>query len=565
MTATELGRAPLRGTADACSRPDGSASVPARRPAAALPRELRRPVRGRSEVTTENIARRALVAEDSSDALVLRRILERRRTAHAALYVAELRDLAALADPESLGDQDPGPSHETNAIAAGMVLRTRLGRAGLRLRDAGIAIRDLPLCLDRVESGDLPSEWFDQLVRSVRDLLPEQRHQVDEKVSAWQLEALPPERFRTLLRHLVLWCGPEAAAGAPAASRHVSTDLTASADGTACMTVTGPIPEILDLTKRLDRAAHSVQDAQRQALARIAEGGRDQHIPWDLHGEAAATGRPMRLGAIRYVLMTRSEIGTDGVPVPRMPLRMNLVVPVLSLLGLSDAPATLEGVHPVPIAMARDLCADAAVWHRVLTDPVTGEFLPVAAQQYRPTAAMVEHVKLIDPTCALPGCTRRLTDVGEVDHIEEFDHLHPRDGGPTTPANLHGLCREHHRAKTRGDLDPDVTAGGRSTRWSVHGTHWMDVARNRDLVTQTLARDLARAWRLFQERLHEAEVFAQMRSEGVIPVTPADHAAERRRQRWGDHLVAHYTHWEGPPGTDPPPPPPLPEDEPPPF
>ena len=47
-----------------------------------------------------------------------------------------------------------------------------------------------------------------------------------------------------------------------------------------------------------------------------------------------------------------------------------------------------------------------------------------------------------DPTCRWPeGCDRPSTDV---DHI-----MNRARGGTDDPSNLQGLCRDHHRAKTR--------------------------------------------------------------------------------------------------------------------
>jgi len=536
--------------------PEGAAASVARRPGEperALPRVLRGTVKGRSEVTAGTIAGLALVEEESEDAVLLRRLLDRRRTVLAALYVAELRDLAALWD-EKAGEEDG----DVNAAAVGMVLRSRIGRATTRQRDAFVGVTDLPRCLGEVETGALPTEWFDHVLRSVRDLTAEQRHLVDEQVAGWQLDSLSPDRFWTLLRTLVLWFGRTAADGSPESKRDVRIDV--NADATACLSVTGPIPEILGLGRRLDVAARAVQDAQRRALERIAAGAQDVEIPWDVDGDVAAAGRHMTLGAIRYLLLTRSTIDTAGVPVPRMPLRLNLVVPVLSLLGVSDAPGTLDGTISVPAEMARALCGDAPVWHRVLTDPISGEFLPVAAQQYRPSRAMLEHVRLVDTVCAVPGCTRTLVDAGEVDHIEEFDHLRPRRGGPTAPENLHGLCRRHHAAKTRGRLDPERTDGGRSTRWSVDGTAWSEVTTNRDLVTATLAAEYQRLWDLHLDEKRYAPVWERMERECCFP-TPEEDAMW---QRWHAFHEEHYATWDGPPGVDPPPPE-FPEFQDPPF
>ena len=42
----------------------------------------------------------------------------------------------------------------------------------------------------------------------------------------------------------------------------------------------------------------------------------------------------------------------------------------------------------------------------------------------------------------------------EDDHIIEYDHEHPERGGPTSLANLHRLCWQHHQMKTAGLIDP---------------------------------------------------------------------------------------------------------------
>lgn len=552
---------PPDSSASAPQASSGAATPPVALDARSLPCRLRGAVRGRSGVTEENLDARAEVEEGSPESAALQRILRRRREVQAAAYVAELTDLAEL------WVEDAGDDGDLNAVAVGVVLRAKLGRAAGRLRDARMAVTDLPRCLAQVGSGALPPEWCDHLLRSVRGLTAAQRAFVDEQVSSWQLETLPADRFWTLLRQLVAWVDTAAAAGGTAESkRDVELVLPSEDDGTAQLTVTGPAPEILDLAKRLDRAAHAVQDAQRHALARIGAGEAGVAIPWDVHGDAARTGAPMSLGAIRYVLLTRSEIGTDGVPVPAAAVRMNLVVPVLSLLGVTDAPGMLDGTVPIPPAMARDLAANATAWHRVLTDPVTGEFLPVAATTYRPSTAMVEYLKVVDPICAVPGCSRQVVDIGESDHIQEFDHLHPGRGGATSPENLHRLCRTHHRMKTSRALDPERTDTG-STRWTVGELTSTEVEAQRDLVTQVLAADFRTAWDRYQAGLRakrDAALERELEAAGFFARSVKDELHEEYLLRRSAQLVEYYEDWQGPAGIDPPPPPPLPPLPPPP-
>ncbi|GAB4097155.1 HNH endonuclease signature motif containing protein [Brachybacterium horti] len=510
--------------ADASASASVTASVAAGASTPVLPpkpRALCRAVRGRSEVTEENVAIRADLSEDAVRAEALRRIHRRRRGAAAMLYVEEMKDVALLWD-EKAGDEG-----DYLALAAGVALRARLGQATYQLRRAHMGVPDLPLSLEKVATGDLPTRWFDDLLRAVERLSSAQRHRVDAEVAGWELATLSPDRFRTLVRLLVTWVDEVAALGPTAEeTRDVSLDHSHIDDGTATLTVTGPAPEILDLAKRLDAAAHAIQDQQRHALARIAAGETGVEIPWDLHGQAARTGKRLPLGAIRYLLLTRGEIDTQGVPVPAAGVRLNLVVPVLSLLGRSDAPATLEGTIPIPAGMARELAAQAPSFQRVLTDPITGEFLPVASTTYRPTAAMREHVLLIDPVCAVPGCERHIAESGEVDHVEEFDHLRPENGGPTMPHNLHGLCWSHHDAKTERYIDPERSGDGKRTRWNIGGLTATEVTTNRDLVTQSLAESYSRYWDDYVQRRRAAEERARARAEAEAAAAAAGTGAD---------------------------------------
>ena len=79
-----------------------------------------------------------------------------------------------------------------------------------------------------------------------------------------------------------------------------------------------------------------------------------------------------------------------------------------------------------------------------LTDPAS--IRPVDGHD--PPEPMAWYVRLRDPACVFPGCTRPSTHC-DLDHIEAY--LPPDEGGPpgqTHPDNLAPLCRHHHRVKT---------------------------------------------------------------------------------------------------------------------
>ena len=59
-------------------------------------------------------------------------------------------------------------------------------------------------------------------------------------------------------------------------------------------------------------------------------------------------------------LLGGAALDTDGIPVPRPRFRLNVTVPVLTLLGGSEEPGMLEGTIPIPPAMARELAGRVA-------------------------------------------------------------------------------------------------------------------------------------------------------------------------------------------------------------
>src|SRR5699024_442918 len=161
-------------------------------------------------------------------------------------------------------------------------------------------------------------------------------------------------------------------------------------------------------------------------------------------------------------------------------------------------------------SMARSLAGNEETWYRVLTDGATGAFLPLPAQRYQPTAAMLEHLRLRHSMCAVPGCTRPTSWASECDHIEECLRGTEGEGGLTEIENLHLLCWQHHLDKTNGLLDPTrlpttPTEPGR-TRWSI-GTSGDAITVIDDLDTASIqiAEDLAQAWTSYLRGTHAAD------------------------------------------------------------
>ncbi|MGP9536974.1 DUF222 domain-containing protein [Brachybacterium sp. AOP43-C2-M15] len=406
------------------------------------------------------------------------------------------RALAPCYRDPSLEEHDEDAA-EAELLCVALALRCTRTVADRILRDAHVAVVLLPRTLARLDEGEFPAAWFERILRRTRDLTPRQMRTVDAAIALWP-PTMTTEQFHTRLCRLLGRLESEQEIPAhlsPEGRRRVEMSPTRD-DGIGCLRVLGPAPEILALARRLDDAARAVQASQRRALRT----GEDP--PLDPQGTVAATAIPASLTRIQYDLLGGASFETDGVHVPEPRFRLNVTVPVLTLLGGSQEPGMLEGTIPIPAQMARELAGTEDTWYRVLTDPCSGVFLPLPAERYTPTRAMLEHLRLRGSTCAVPGCTRPTSWASEADHIEEYDHELPERGGLTAIENLHLLCWQHHRAKTRGLLDPTRLASTPGlpdrTAWSFPDRAKVLLRDDIDLASPVTVTELMDSWTRYQ-------------------------------------------------------------------
>jgi hypothetical protein len=138
---------------------------------------------------------------------------------------------------------------------------------------------------------------------------------------------------------------------------------------------------------------------------------------------------------------------TDTLPPEARGIRATVAVtvPALALLGADpDGVATVEGIGPIPMARARELCGGADGWMRVLTHPETGIVLSVGRKRYKPPRELARLARWRAETCMAPGCSIPATRC-ELDHTLAWQH-----GGPTALSNLAPLCTGHHTVKHHG-------------------------------------------------------------------------------------------------------------------
>jgi hypothetical protein len=123
---------------------------------------------------------------------------------------------------------------------------------------------------------------------------------------------------------------------------------------------------------------------------------------------------------------------------------INVTVPVLTLMGVDDEPADLEGYGPIPADVARRLAAHAPSFIRLLTHPETGVVMSVGRTAYAVPADLKKWLRVRDRTCRHPGCMIPASRC-ELDHTTPWSH-----GGSTSHDNLAYLCRKHHMLKSEG-------------------------------------------------------------------------------------------------------------------
>lgn len=467
-----------------------------------LPRRLR-VVRAREEMTRDSLPRRGNSTGDPQLSAAAQRVWDAEKRTAAAL-AAQYRALAALHELDG-SYEEAAELDDVDPLRAALALRVTKNAASWQLRDAHQAVHLFPRALEMLESGAMPSAWFQKMLKSSRPLNDSSRRNLDIAVQAWSMD-IPAERFFTLLSALIDLLEHREEKPHPSSRLERSARLLPGHEpGTGILQIVGPIPEILSRWKTLDEAARAIQTAQRTALR---EG---TPIPHDPDGDVLATGRALPLTQLRYLLMSLAELDLEGVEVPTERFRLNITVPVLTLLGASDEPGTLDGTTPLPPSMARSLAGSAQVWHRVLTEPTSGAFLPLPADRYVPTASMLEHLRLRNSLCAVPGCTRSTSWASECDHIEECRRGTPGTGALTEVENLHLLCWQHHLDKTNGLLDPTRLPTGPAepgrSHWRI-GSHGdaVTVIDEIDTASIQMAEDLTLAWTCFLRGTHAGNV-----------------------------------------------------------
>ncbi|WP_460774066.1 HNH endonuclease signature motif containing protein [Microbacterium sp. GXF7504] len=307
-------------------------------------------------------------------------------------------------------------------LAAALRVTERTADA-LLARAQAIVVR-YPHALRALETGAITERHADLFAEAMDRLTPDQRRGVEERAIE-RARCASVGAYRRWLRTLVdtVTAPTLTERHAEAVARRVVT-MTNEGDGTGTLLVLGPIVEVHAAYDRLTRmakvlASHDGEPRSRDQLRC------DALLDLLIEGQVAA-----HPGTVRGI---RAEVV--------------VTVPALALLDdavAARAPASVEGIGPIPIERARELCGGAKGWMRVLTHPETGIVLSVGRRRYRPPAALRRLVRWRSERCLAPGC-------GMAASRCDIDHAIPwEDGGTTAVWNLGPLCRGHHTMRHHG-------------------------------------------------------------------------------------------------------------------
>ncbi|KAA9111627.1 DUF222 domain-containing protein [Microbacterium rhizomatis] len=298
--------------------------------------------------------------------------------------------------------------------------------AGGLIAQADALVNRYPAALDSLAGARITARHASLLVEMLDGVDPALRDELAPRAVALA-EAQPVGTFRRLLRKLV-----------DSAQASTLSERAEEALRTRRVSVQPVADGMADLLLRMPAVEAYAAFARATATAKVL---------------AVVEGEERTLDQLRADVL--SDLLIDGETSSLVPgvhgirATVAVTVPVLALLddefaATPDGVATVEGVGPIPIERARELCGGATDWMRVLTHPETGVVLSVGRDCYSPPASLRRLLKWRAETCMAPGCNIPASRC-EIDHTLAW-----QDGGTTSLGNLAPLCKGHHTVKHHG-------------------------------------------------------------------------------------------------------------------
>ncbi|MFH8252390.1 DUF222 domain-containing protein [Microbacterium sp. B2969] len=347
----------------------------------------------------------------------------------------------ALAEAGRYGSQLNGIAERSVRLELAAALRITEYAADELIRLAEAVVRRYPQVLDSLSRAGMTEKHASILVDGLDELEPDLLDGVLPEAVALA-EAEPVGSFRRRLRKLI-----DTARVDTLAERHEAavekrrTFIEPAEDGMASWTLIGPAVEVRAGFDRVTAVAKVIgaQPEETRTLDQIRSD-------------------------VMFDLLIEGNTGVHPVQARGIQAKVHVTVPVLARLEdgarAEGEPAVGEGIGPVPVEVARELCGSAPTMTRILTDPETGMVLSVSRDRYETPPWLRRIVTWRAERCMAPGCTMPASRC-QIDHSIAWEH-----GGHTSLGNLCPLCQGHHTVKHHGGWTvTQIEGSGGALEW----------------------------------------------------------------------------------------------------
>ena len=392
------------------------------------------------ELTTSRL-QAAAEAPDTLDLLAEVSAMMTSQAAERLVWIDAARR-EAVADAARHGRGLSGVADRSVRLEIAAVLRITEHAAAALMMQAEALVHRYPTVLDSFRCARISERHAEILVSAMDVLEPELRAGIVPL--AVQLAEIHP--VGTFRRALTMLIDRKRAVTLEERHSHAVAQRRAgvegSDDGMGWLHLYAPLVELRAIHSRATAIAKSLgqQDGDKRTLDQ-----RRADVICDLLIEGETDAHPREARGIGASVC---------VTVPALVLLKDRLEP-------GDEPPIVEGVGPIPLSRARELCGAADGWMRVLTHPETGMVLSAGRVQYRPPPALRKLVRWRADRCMAPGCGIPASRC-EIDHTIAWEA-----GGSTSLDNLAPLCKGHHTVKHHGGWSVrQVDAGEGALEWT---------------------------------------------------------------------------------------------------
>jgi hypothetical protein len=314
-------------------------------------------------------------------------------------------------------------AHRTMVAELAMALRASDRTVASRVADAELMVTQFPHTLEELAVGSISAGHVRVIIEHGLPLVHDSARADYEAIVLREAVETSPSRLRRFAELTAAKLGTETFQ-----DRHERASAGRSA---RVVKLPDGMSEVIHLLPTV--LAAGIWDrltAQAKILSRAGDPRTFDQLRADLAADLLLAGEPS------------TGDGSPHTLAKAIKAEVAIVIPVLTLLGRSDEPATLTGHGPIGVDEATALAAETPSLTRILTHPVGGQVL--AVDTYRPSEKLRRYLRIRDGRCRFPTCAR---PPGRCD----LDHTIPAEvGGPTSAGNLAHLCRGHHTLKHHG-------------------------------------------------------------------------------------------------------------------